>query len=221
MRVGVYARVSTRKDQDKQDPENQLTQLREYATSQPGWRITNEYVDFETGSKADREQFQLMLQDASEHRFDILLFWSLDRLTREGAYKTLVYLNQLSGWGVRFRSLKESYLDSCGVFGEAVVAILGCIAKQERLRFIERTKAGIERRRAKGLPVGRQRRVFDRYKLTALRDQGMSMRAIARELGISPGLVHKTLAEMASISVGISGQNNAPEMRSTEVPNGQ
>src|SRR5690242_21600265 len=100
-----------------------------------------------------------MLQDASEHRFDILLFWSLDRLTREGAFKTLTYLNQLSSWGVRFRSLKESYLDSCGVFGEAVVAILGCIAKQERLRFIERTKAGIQRRRDKGLPVGRQKRV--------------------------------------------------------------
>jgi len=47
MRVAIYARVST----DKQDNENQLLQLRDFAAQQ-GWRVVREYVDYETGSKS-------------------------------------------------------------------------------------------------------------------------------------------------------------------------
>ena len=52
MRIAIYARVST----DKQDTENQLLQLREFAAKQ-GWTIAREYCDYESGSKADRAQF--------------------------------------------------------------------------------------------------------------------------------------------------------------------
>ena len=56
-RVAIYARVST----DKQDNENQLLQLREFAAKQ-GWQITREYVDSESGSKASRPEFQRMFR---------------------------------------------------------------------------------------------------------------------------------------------------------------
>lgn len=79
MRIAMYARVLT----DKQDTENQLLQLREFANRQ-GWTVVREYCDYESGSKADRTQFQQLLVDASKSKFD-LLFWALDRLTREGA----------------------------------------------------------------------------------------------------------------------------------------
>lgn len=79
MRIAMYARVLT----DKQDTENQLLQLREFANRQ-GWTVVREYCDYESGSKADRRQFQQLLVDASKSKFD-LLFWALDRLTREGA----------------------------------------------------------------------------------------------------------------------------------------
>jgi hypothetical protein len=53
----------------------------------------------------------------------VVLFSALDRFTREGALETLKYLDQLSGYGVGYRSFTEPYLDSCGVFKDAIIAI--------------------------------------------------------------------------------------------------
>ena len=81
MRVALYARVSTK---DKgQDYENQLIQLRAFAKSQ-GWDVVSEYVDKASGKRSDREQFQKMFAAASRREFDVLLFWSLDRLYLQG-----------------------------------------------------------------------------------------------------------------------------------------
>ena len=113
-----------------------------------------------------------------------LLFWSLDRLTREGALPTLQYLTQLSGWGVCFRSYTEPYLDSCGMFKDAVIAILGCIAKQERARIAERTKAGLDRARRQGKTLGRPRVTADAGQIKGLRAQGLSWEAVAEQTGI-------------------------------------
>jgi DNA invertase Pin-like site-specific DNA recombinase len=135
-----YTRVST----SKQEAGNQLNQLRDFAQKQ-GWRVICEYTDLITGKHAEREQFQLMFEAASQRRFDVLLFWSLDRLSREGALETLTHLNRLTGYGIQWRSLTEQYLDSTGIFREAVIGILAVIAKQERVRLSERTRAGLER----------------------------------------------------------------------------
>ena len=118
----------------RQDADNQLVELRRFAESQ-GWQIVQEYVDHESGGRATRKGFQRMFADARQRRFDVLLFWALDRLTREGASATLQYLTQLDSYGVGFRSLTESFLDSCGAFKDAVIAILAVIAKQERVRL--------------------------------------------------------------------------------------
>lgn len=72
----------------RQHTANQLDQLREFAQSQ-GWTIVQEYEDHETGSRADRINFQALMKDASQRRFDVVLFWALDRFTREGALQTL------------------------------------------------------------------------------------------------------------------------------------
>jgi DNA invertase Pin-like site-specific DNA recombinase len=52
-----------------------------------------------------------MWKDAEAHRFDCLLFWSLDRLTREGTFATLQYLRRLSDLGIKFKSYTEQYVD--------------------------------------------------------------------------------------------------------------
>ena len=76
-RVALYARVSTR---DKgQDTENQLAQLREFATRN-GWTIAFEFCDKVSGGTSDRTEFQRMFRAASRREFDVLLFWLLDRL---------------------------------------------------------------------------------------------------------------------------------------------
>ncbi len=51
--------------------------------------MIREYVDHETGSTNDRVEFQSMFKDASQRKFDILLFWALDRLSREGVLEKL------------------------------------------------------------------------------------------------------------------------------------
>jgi len=138
--VAIYARVSTR---DKQETLNQLAQLRELCR-QEGWNVFHEYIDHETGSVPTRDSFQKMLLHASQRKFHVLLFWSLDRLTREGTSATLQYLERLTSYHVGYRSFTEPYLDSCGTFKDVVISLLATMAKQERIRISERVKAGLE-----------------------------------------------------------------------------
>src|SRR5437762_1169404 len=190
MKIGIYGRVSTR---DKQEVENQLVQLREFAAKQ-GWQVTHEYIDRETGGTSDRAQFQAMFADASRRKFDLLLFWSLDRLSREGVLETLQHLNRLTSYGVGYKSFTEQYLDSCGIFKDAVIGILAVIAKQERVRLSERTRAGIAIARSKGRQIGRPRLKVHSSEVARLKAQGLSLRAIGRELGVSEGSVRRLAA---------------------------
>jgi DNA invertase Pin-like site-specific DNA recombinase len=194
MKIALYARVST-KDR-RQDNENQLVQLREFAAKQ-GWTVFREYIDQETGSKSDRVEFQAMFEAASQHKFDLLLFWALDRLSREGVLETLQHLNRLTSYGVGFRSFTEQYFDSCGIFKDAVISILATIAKQERIRLSERTKAGLAQARRNGRRIGRPRLNVQSSEIARLRASGLSLRAIGRTLGISEGSVRR-LASMSA-----------------------
>jgi DNA invertase Pin-like site-specific DNA recombinase len=190
-RVALYARVSTK---DKgQDHENQLIQLRAFAGTQ-SWEVVAEFVDTGSGKRSDREQFQKMFVSASRREFDILLFWSLDRLSREGTVETLNHLERLTGYGVDYRSFTEQYLDSTGIFKAAVIGILAAVAKQERVRLSERTIAGLERARSQGRIGGRpktEESVATMKAFAKLKASGLSVRKIAAELGISPTTVQK------------------------------
>jgi DNA invertase Pin-like site-specific DNA recombinase len=98
-RVALYGRVST--SDGRQEVENQLAELRHFAERQ-GWTVVHEYIDHDSGSKSDRVEFRRMFADAEKHTFDVVFFWALDRLSREGARETLQYLNQLDQCGVGF-----------------------------------------------------------------------------------------------------------------------
>ncbi len=185
-KVAIYSRVSTK---DKgQDCENQLRQLRAFAETQ-GYTIVREFVDHASAKTSDREAFAEMFAAASRREFDVLLFWSLDRLSREGVLETLQHLQRLTGYGVGYRSFTEQYLDSCGMFRDAVISILATIGKQERVRLSERTVAGLQRARAKGRVGGRPRAVCDRERVHMLRAAGRSLGQIAAEVGVSKATV--------------------------------
>jgi DNA invertase Pin-like site-specific DNA recombinase len=187
MKVALYLRVST----DKQETENQAVQLREFAAKQ-GWQIVREYCDHESGGKADRKEFQQMFADASRRKFDLLLFWALDRFSREGALPTLRYLEMLTGYGVAWRSFTEQFFDSCGPFRDAVISIMAVLARQERIQRSERTKAGLAIARAKGKMLGRPKTLTATpLQVRRLRKSGKSFRATARHLGISLGSVQR------------------------------
>jgi DNA invertase Pin-like site-specific DNA recombinase len=154
MKIAIYARVS--KNDDSQDPMNQINPLRDYSRALDG-EIVMEYIDCASGSgNADRNNFLKMLEDSDKHKFDLVLIWSLDRLSREGISNTLGYLERLKRNGVAVKSLQESWLDTRDEgLGQLLIAIFSWVASQERLRIVERTKAGLAKARKNGKVLGR------------------------------------------------------------------
>jgi DNA invertase Pin-like site-specific DNA recombinase len=190
LKVAIYARTST--DDGRQELTNQTRELHSYA-ERMGWKVVGEYLDQVSGRKADRPQFQAAMRDARKRKYDVLLFWSLDRLTREGVLKTLLILNQLTGYGVKYRSLQEQWIDSLGAFSDAIVGILATVAKFEADRMSSRVRSGLARARADGKVLGRPKVVLDRDKLRAMQNDGMSLRAIAEVTGKSAMTVQRIL----------------------------
>jgi len=192
--IAIYARVSTLTR--GQDVENQLAQLREFAAKM-GWTIVHEYIDHVSGGKSDRKAFQQLFTDAAQRRFDLVLFWSLDRFSREGTLQTLQYLQRLTSYGCGWRSFTESYLDSLGPFADVVISLLSTIAKQERIRIRERVAAGLARAAAKGRFPGRPQVKCDRDKVLALRAAGQSFGQIAKEMSLAKASVARICAQSA------------------------
>jgi DNA invertase Pin-like site-specific DNA recombinase len=185
MKVALYARVSTK---DKgQDTENQLLQLRQFCRQQ-GWEIAGEYVDQKSGRTADRAAFQCLFDHAYQKRFQMVLFWALDRFSREGATDTLQHLRKLSSSGVQWKSFTEQYIDSAGMFADVIVSLLSTLARQESVRRSERASAAYARLKATGRTdhLGRKRLVLDRDRIRAMAAGGMSTRTIASKLNVKP-----------------------------------
>jgi len=190
MKVAIYARVST----DKQDNANQLEQLREFASKQ-SWEIVTEYKDTASGSgRRTRPQFDAVMLAASQRKFDLLLFWALDRLSREGIVKTLGYLEPLRTWGCGWRSYKQPFLDTGNEMTNGIVlSVLAAVAKQERITLSERTKAGLQRARRAGKRLGRRVVQVDVKAARKLQADGLGLRGIAKKMGISINTIQRAL----------------------------
>jgi DNA invertase Pin-like site-specific DNA recombinase len=192
VKVAIYCRVSTR---DKgQETANQRLQLERFARKQ-GWKVAALYEDRVSGKRGEggREAFKQMFVAAARREWDFLLFWSLDRFSREGAFPTLRYLTRLSELGVSYRSYTEEYINSTGIFGDVIVSLLATLAKQETIRLSERTIAGLERARAQGRVGGRPRIECDRERILKLHAAGKSLGTIAKQLGMSKTTVHRVI----------------------------
>jgi len=179
----IYARCSTK----DQETENQIAQLKVYADKQ-GWQVMDVIMDVCSGGKgvSERVGLEKVFNLAHRHSFDVLLFWSLDRLSREGSRKTIGYLSILDDCKVDWHSFTEPYISSLGIFKDAIIAILSALAKQERVRISERTKAGLERVRREGRRLGRPRTSDSKIQeAMALRSQGLSFGDIGKAMGVS------------------------------------
>jgi DNA invertase Pin-like site-specific DNA recombinase len=199
MRIAIYARVST--DDKGQDPENQLRQLRQWCAD-AGHTIAHEYVDHESGRKGakERKQFAALFEDAHKRQFDCVLFWALDRFTREGMTSTIGYLKRLADCGVSFHSYTEAHLSTDNeLVGNILLAVMSSLAKLESQKIGERTRAGIARARAQGKRIGRP--ALDsalQKKIAKGLGAGMSAYAVAKQLGID----HHTVAKYSPFAAG-------------------
>ncbi len=200
MRVAIYARVST----DEQEPENQLRQLRAWCQA-AGHEIVGEYIDRGVSGAqpaARRNRFAVLLEDAHKRRFDIVLCWALDRLSREGMAATVGTLQHLAAAGVAFHSYTEPMLSTDNeMVRDILLAVMASLAKQERVRHVERVKAGIARARAlgtkSGKPIGRARIAAAQEKAirAALAAGDKGIIKIARQIGVGVGTVHRIARE--------------------------
>ena len=190
--VGLYVRISC-KDKN-QTTENQLQQLKQYC-ERMSYNVVDVYEDHVTGSTSERSEFKRLFADAAQRKFDICLFWSLDRFSRQGARETIHYLELLESYGVAFKSFTEQYLDTCGIFKDVVISMLASMAKQERIRLSERVKAGLERSNKKG---GRPKLdIHINWQMDELKSQGLSNRKIASELGVGRSTVNRHFSKAA------------------------
>ncbi len=189
-RVALYARVST--SNGHQDPEMQLSELREYAARR-GWEIVGEYTDQGvSGSKESRPELNRLMIDAHRRRFDAVLVWKIDRFGR--SLKHLVNaLADLGAYGVAFISLRDN-LDLSTPSGRLMFQIIGAMAEFERALIQERVKAGLRNARTKGKRLGRPRRVVDASRIAVLRASGAPWRSIARELGVGLATLYRVTA---------------------------
>jgi DNA invertase Pin-like site-specific DNA recombinase len=136
-----------------------------------------------------------LFEDASRRRFDVVLVWALDRLTREGVFETFDYIRRLTSYGVQFESYTEAHFRTTGPAGDLMIAIAAWIAKQERIRISDRTKAGVERAKRQGKHCGRPRKVWRRDLAAKLRAEGWSWRKISSELGVPVKTIRVALAK--------------------------
>ena len=208
VRVAIYLRVS--KDDGSQEPDNQLLQLRGFCERWEGHKLVAEYVDRESGTRGRRERkdFDRMFADAARRRFDVLLFWALDRFSREGIRKTIAYLERLDACGVAFKSYTEPFLDTDNeLIAHIVLGVTSYYAQQEALRISDRTKAGLERARRQGKVLGRPDG-FERWApvLAGMKAQEFSQGRMARETGLSYNTVKKYLGRLDAESAGSGGR---------------
>ena len=107
--------------------------------------IFKEYVDVIPGKETSRPSFDLMFKEAHKRLFDLVLFWDLSRFSRAGTLFTLQKLKELENLGIDWESYQEPYFKSVGQFKDVVLSIISTVAKIEREKISERTKAGLQR----------------------------------------------------------------------------
>src|SRR3984893_9079024 len=191
-RGAIDARDST--DSKSKASENQLMQLRAWC-NRIGYVVVHEYVDHESGAKGadQRKQFGRLFADAARREFDMVLVWALDRFTRSGMVATVVDLQRLNSYGVSFHSYSEPHLSTDNeLVRDVLLAVLASLAKLEREKISQRTKAGLERARARGERLGRPPfSTKERERLRAALARGRSWHAVSVETGIPYSTVKK------------------------------
>jgi len=199
-RAALYLRVST----DGQTTDNQQRVLVEVAERR-GWTITATYKDAGISGAKGRDKrpgFDAMLKDATRRRFDVLMFWSIDRLGRSTAMVATT-LAELEAAGVAIYADKEA-MDATTPHGKAMLQMAAVFAELERGMIRERVIAGLCRAREQGVTLGRPKvtgrvEVAIRQRLAA----GDGMLRIAKALGVGVSTVHRVKHEGKGGVIGV------------------
>jgi DNA invertase Pin-like site-specific DNA recombinase len=181
MRLFGYARVST---------SQQSLDIQVKALKDAGVKANRIFTDKTSGSSADREGLDLLCMKVEEG--DVILVKKLDRLGRD-TVDMIQLIKTFDAQGVAVRFIDDG-ISTDGEMGKMIVTILSAVAEAERRRILERTNEGRQEAKLKGIRFGRKRTV-DRNAVLALRQEGNSATAIAKELSIARSTVYKILED--------------------------
>ncbi len=105
MKICIYSRVST----GEQDTKNQSSVLSDWA-NQRGYEVVKVYTEEESAWRnGHQRELANLIVDARRRKFQAVLVWALDRLSREGALAILSLVNKLSSCCVKVLSYQESW----------------------------------------------------------------------------------------------------------------
>ncbi len=159
-KAGILLRVSD----SGQHTENQLPDLQAWA-SRRGLEVVQVYELQESAWRGAHEKMlSQVYRDARQGKFQVLLIWALDRLSREGPLATLEIVHRLGKAGVQVWSFQEPWTEAGGELLDLLLAIAGWVARMESNRRSERTKAGLQRAVSQGKRLGRPPGSKDRKK---------------------------------------------------------
>lgn len=145
LRAAIYARVSSAAQRDAQSIESQLAVLRPFVEAR-GWQIVGEYLDdgrsATTGKLERREAFARLLGDAAAKRFDVLVIFEVDRLTRtDSIEERAAILGPFQRAGIRIVT-PSSEIDLRTMFGQLDATLRSLYAAEESRVRSERIKSG-------------------------------------------------------------------------------
>jgi len=192
-RAWIYVRVSTA----DQNPDLQIREFEEYAHAR-SWDVTEIYRDIVSGGSVRRAGLDRLINDAHARKFECVLIWKLDRLGRS-LPDCLSYITALDQVGIRLIATTQGIdTDQHNPSSRFLLHVLGAAAEFERSLIRERTDAGrvryrqdftggrvgktVHSRSGRDLAPHRPKKLFDREQVSALRKQGLSLRAIARQM---------------------------------------
>ena len=191
MRVGIYARVSTK----DQNCELQLRDLQTFCAARK-FTVVREYVDVgESGAKDSRPQLNELMADARKRKLDAIVVWRFDRFARSTKH-LLLALEEFRSLGIQFISYQEN-IDTSSPLGQALFTIVAAVSQLERDLIRERVSAGLRNAREKGKRLGRPYVTANMDEILQLRAEGHSFRKIAAKLGIGEGTVRDRLKNQA------------------------
>ena len=148
VRIATYTRISTDEVNQPYSLGAQHDRLDAFVASQPGWQVVARYTDQASGKNLERPALTELRTAAVAGRFDLLLVYRVDRLSRNLG-QLVALIEELAGHGVGFRSATEPF-DTANPAGRMLVQLLGSFAEFERASLLDRIGAGMERKASRG-----------------------------------------------------------------------
>lgn len=189
-RAVLYLRVS----KNEQTIENQRIELERVAAAK-GWKVIATFKDEGISGAFGREvraQYDFMLKQGVQAKFDVVLAWDVSRLSRS-LVDLVTTLDELHACGIDLY-LHQQAIDTTTPAGKAMFQMCGVFAEFERGILSERVKAGLNRAREQGKLLGRPIKVVNIRKILEGRASGKTIRQLASEQSLSVGKVHKILS---------------------------